>query len=139
LNFFLLQTFFKDTAAYPPDKAKVPAMVIVSAALQGLLMFALWANLHSGFALGLAIVLLNLIFCALPALVLPVLRKGSLVCLIKLAAFSAGALAGSLITPFQFRLYAYLPELFFHRPTSLIKSFCLYSRTSCCRQTICPF
>ncbi len=78
----------------------------------GLLLFLLWANLHSGFVLGLAIVI-GLIICIAGASMSPPLGADRSNCLQALGLFLAGALLASLITPFQLRLYAYLPELFF--------------------------
>ncbi|MBS1992518.1 MAG: hypothetical protein JSS83_18495 [Cyanobacteria bacterium SZAS LIN-3] len=68
-------------------------------ALAGFLFFAIWANLHSAFALGLLVVFLLTLVCGA--------RIRSL------AAFCAGSGLGTLCTPFSFALYSYLPELFF--------------------------
>jgi hypothetical protein len=119
LCYLLQEHFVQPTAGpAPPDsqsqtsKAKAKARVLLNG-LQGLFLFTLWANLHSGFALGLVIVLLTCLFSALATIFTPAGYRGKGYCLGRLLVFFGGALVGSLITPFQFRLYAYLPELFF--------------------------
>ena len=65
--------------------------------LLGLVFFMLWANLHSAFVLGLIVLSLMVLFA---------FQKRLLACLL-------GALVGTLLTPFNFALYGYLPQLFF--------------------------
>ncbi len=78
----------------------------------GLLLFLFWANLHSGFVIGLTIVIILLAVSAAAKAALPgkLTASGSVKALCMML---AGAILGSLATPFQFRLYAYLPDLFF--------------------------
>lgn len=85
-----------------------------------LLAFAVWANLHSGFVLGIFVLFL--------------VALGSLVAIVwggkeeaRLRAEEAGvywlalagALLGSLVTPYGLALWAYLPHLFFSRVNRL--------------------
>jgi hypothetical protein len=71
--------------------------------LAGLSLFCLWANLHSGFVMGLIVAL---------CLTLPVVLSQN-ASVRTFLTFICGALLGTLLTPFQLRLYSYLPELFF--------------------------
>ncbi|MBU6451176.1 MAG: hypothetical protein KGS72_05310 [Cyanobacteria bacterium REEB67] len=83
-----------------------PARNLVAGAI-GTLLFCFWANLHTGFVLGLLIVVVLLFTSLCCAGAQRRSRTGYMSC------FSLGAVFGTLITPFQLKLYSYLPGLFF--------------------------
>lgn len=68
--------------------------------------------MHSGFVLGLAI-LIVLLAVSFVARVASGGKSGMAGYLPTTGFFLLGAVAATLVTPFQFRLYAYLPQLFF--------------------------
>jgi len=82
-----------------------------------LIFFALWANLHSGFVLGLLLDFLVWAFCVLAVILAPGYFSAESVqkkeILASLTALNLGACLGTLLTPFNFKLYSYLPGLFF--------------------------
>jgi hypothetical protein len=111
LFYLLLPLFFQSmeidvNRGDAPRATSAPARNFTAGAIGGLL-FCLWANLHTGFVLGLLIVLLFLVasFCCVGT------RRGARIGY--MSCFSLAAVLGTLITPFHFKLYAYLPGLFF--------------------------
>ncbi|CAN5565950.1 hypothetical protein BH11CYA1_BH11CYA1_42890 [soil metagenome] len=93
-SYLLLALLIAATVKLSESKGKLPffAYGIFSA-----LFFALWANLHTGFVIGLAVLAVTSLF--IPR--------------VPLLASLLGGLAGSLVTPYAAKLWQYLPHLFF--------------------------
>ncbi|MDX1986014.1 MAG: hypothetical protein SFV17_04955 [Candidatus Obscuribacter sp.] len=78
-----------------------------------MLFFSLWANLHTGFVLGLFLLLLNLFAHCLVKIRRTDGTSGRQPLLAVLSLL--GALLGCCLTPYGIKLFAYLPHLFFSK------------------------
>lgn len=100
-SYLYLSVLFSGSLAFfasTPKPGKLPLVALIL-----LLFFALWANCHTGFVIGLVY-----LFC----LLLFALFKSREMLPASIVAFVA-ALLGTLCQPYGVRLWAYLPHLFF--------------------------
>ncbi len=93
-SYLLLAILISSISKISQAKSVLPMYLFF---LIGLCFFALWANLHTGFIIGLAV----LFVCSLTQKSKP------------MALTLLGALPGTLLTPFGLALWQYLPHLFF--------------------------